>query len=79
EKNVYITRYYESKMTNLNQAEELYSAVRETDDWREAYTIDKILTVTPEEAKHYAAKYLHNFLYSISGPTSGVTESKFSF
>ncbi|HET7152761.1 MAG TPA: pitrilysin family protein [Candidatus Kapabacteria bacterium] len=79
EKNVYITRYYQGKTTNLGQAQELYGAIRETGDWHDAYTIDKILTVTPEQAKQYAEKYLHNILYSISGPTSGVTESKFHF
>jgi len=79
EKNVYITNYYEGKMTNLDQAMELSSALRETGDWHDAYKINNILTVTPGDAQRFASKYLHNILYSISGDKSKVTDDKILF
>ena len=79
EKNVFITEYYERKMTNMDQAQELFGAIRETGDWHYAYKINELLSVTPAEAQAFATKYIHNILYSVCGDKSKVTENKFLF
>ncbi len=67
------TRNYLKAETTASQAALLGQAKLETGDWHDAFfSYDKLASVTPEELRAVATKYLRNFNWIIVGDTSHV-------
>ncbi len=67
------TRNYMNAETTSSQAVYLGQAVLTTGDWHNAFVdYDKLSSVTPEQLRAAAKKYLRNFNWVIVGDTTGI-------
>jgi len=78
-KQIFITNYYMSQMTNAGVATSLFNAERNTGDWKRAFSIDAISNVTKAMVQKGFEKYARNLQFGVVGPRKGVTEQKYIF
>jgi len=78
-RSVYTTVYYLRQMTNGGVAQSIYTAWRNTGNWRAAFAIDEITRVQPSDVLRAFAKYARNLQVGVAGPAAGVTPQRYLF
>jgi len=78
-KQVFITAYYTRQMTNDGVANALYTAQRNAGDWRRAYSVDAISSVTKESVRRVFEQYARNLQVGIVGRKDRVSPDKYIF
>ncbi len=76
---VFITAYYTRQMTNDGVANAIYSAQRNAGDWRFAYSLNAINSVTKDAVAAAFAKYARNMQVGVVGVQAAVTSVKYVF